>query len=752
MTRKALFVAGFMMIGIVLGRNIKEIEVLVFFLLLILGVFCTAYYFLPQYFKKEKLLFILGFLFLTLQLFRTYYIFNILEPQKNLDGKHVYIVGNICSFPEISDKKTSFYLKTKLNSKAVAIRVTTESKKSIFYGDTVKVSGKLKIPKEKTNRFGFDYREYLKGKGAIYTLYSKDVEVIAQGKNVLSLLNRFSTMLNNLIDRFFKSDISSLLKGLILGNKSTIPDDVYKDFQRSGLAHLLAVSGGNVGVLCAFVEILFRRILKVYGKGVNFLIIGVIIVFAVVTGMSASVVRASIMAAIFYAGRIIYRNPDTLNSLAVSSVLMLLVNPLFLFDIGFQLSFLSVLSIILFYKGIYEYFAKLKIPRGVSSLIAVSISAQILILPLMAYYFSEVSVISFLTNIVAVPVAGAVVPAGLIYCLFLVFNANVLPIKWFLEICVKMLMYLSKLSIVGFSHVKFILWDEKLIFCYYLVVAYLIFKSFMSRQLKYVIYLSIGGLLVAFIFQMLLNYNRLIINVIDVGQGDSTLITYKGFSMLIDTGPEYEDFSSLKRVVLPYILKRGVAKLDILVLTHKHSDHIGDFDYLLDEMKVDRIVTSKEVYLENAQKLKEQKVVLVDSLKVYRYKDLKAYFIPPIEEDDNNSVVVKLIFGNFSMLFTGDASYESEKEYIKKYNLHAIILKVGHHGSSTATSEEFLENVKPKVAVISVGKDNIFGHPSNEVLQRLKERNIKVYRTDLNGTIDIVVDKNKVMINPYIVR
>ncbi|ACM61009.1 competence protein ComEC [Caldicellulosiruptor bescii] len=752
MTRKALFVASFMMIGIVLGRNIKKIEVLVFCLLLILGALCATYYFLPQYFKKEKFMFILCFLFLTLQLFRTYYIFNILEPQKNLDGKHVYIVGNICSFPEISDKKTSFYLKTKLNSKAVVIRVTTESKKSIFYGDTVKVSGKLKIPKGKTSKFGFDYREYLKGKGAIYTLYSKDIEVIYQGKNVLNLLNRFSTQLNNLIDSSFENDISSLLKGLILGNKSTIPDDVYKDFQRSGLAHLLAVSGGNVGVLCAFVEILFRRILKIYGKGVNFLIIGVIVIFAIVTGMSASVVRASIMAIIFYAGRIIYRNPDTLNSLSVSSVLMLLVNPLFLFDIGFQLSFLSVLSIILFCKGIYEYFAKLKIPRGISSLIAVSISAQILILPLIAYYFSEISVISFLTNIVAVPVAGAVVPAGLLYCLLLVFNIDILPFKWFLEVCVNVLMYLSRLSYVGFSHVKVILWDEKLIFCYYLVVASLIFRKFINRQLKYVIYLSICGLLVAFILQTLINYNRLIINVIDVGQGDSSFITYKGFSMLIDTGPEYEDFSSLKRIVLPYILKRGVAKLDVLVLTHKHSDHMGDFEYLLYEMKVDTIVTSKEVYFENAQKFKGQKVVLVDSLKVYRYKDLKAYFIPPVEEDENSSVVVKLTLGNFSMLFTGDASYESEKEYVKKYNLQTKILKVGHHGSSTATSEEFLENVKPTFAVISVGKDNIFGHPSNEVLQRLKDRNIKVYRTDLNGTIDIIVDRNKMMVNPYIVR
>lgn len=147
----------------------------------------------------------------------------------------------------------------------------------------------------------------------------------------------FSSKLNHLINTSFKTEISSLLNGLILGNKSTIPDDVYKDFQRSGLAHLLAVSGGNVGVLCAFIEVLFRKVLKVYGRGVNLIIIGIIVIFAIITGLSPSVVRASIMAIIYYLGRIIYRNPDTLNSLAVAAVLMLVINPLYLLTLDFSL-------------------------------------------------------------------------------------------------------------------------------------------------------------------------------------------------------------------------------------------------------------------------------------------------------------------------------------------------------------------------------------------------------------------------------
>lgn len=161
------------------------------------------------------------------------------------------------------------------------------------------------------------------------------------------------------------------------------------------------------------------------------------------------------------------------------------------------------------------------------------------------------------------------------------------------------------------------------------------------------------------------------------------------------------------------------------------------------------IVTSREVYTENIEKLKGRYVVLIDKLKGFSYKDLKVFFFPPVEQDSNSSVVTKIVLGNFSMLFTGDASYESEKEYIKKFNLRATVLKVGHHGSNTATSEEFLESVAPKVAVISVGKNNIFGHPSEDVLQRLKKKKIKVFRTDLNGTIKIVKTKNEVLINPY---
>jgi len=749
MRRGALFLAVFTMAGIVLGRNVHNLSLLFLFLLVLVFLF----FILNFYFLKEKkidtILFLLAICFFVYSSFKTFYVFNLFESEVSLDNKEAIIIGKVCSFPEISKDKVVFYLKTKVNKRHVNIRITTNTEKKFYYGDIVKVYGKLKIPREKTSRYGFDYKEYLKGKGTLYTLYAKKLYIVSTSHNILTYLNMFSSKLNYLINSSFKTEISSLLNGLILGNKSTIPDDVYKDFQRSGLAHLLAVSGGNVGVLCAFVEILFRRVLKVYGRGVNFIIIGVIVVFAIITGLSASVVRASIMAIIYYLGRIIYRNPDTINSLGVAALLMLLKNPIYLFDIGFQLSFLSVLSIAIFYKMIYEYFIKFKVPKNISSLCAVSISAQILILPLLAYYFCELSLISFLTNLVAVPLAGVLVPIGLVYYLLLIFKIDIFVLKWIIEMIVKTLIWISQLSHIKFSHIKIVFWDEKLVIAYYMLILVLLYKKVIPKAIKLFMYSTILTLVLIFILHIFIEYNRLNINIIDVGQGDSSLITYKGFSMLIDTGPTTEDFSSLKRIVLPYILKSNVSKIDVLVLTHKHNDHIGDFDYLLSEMKVVTVVTSKDVYSENFKKLRGKNVVVVDSLKGFSYKDLKVFFFPPVEEDQNSSVVTKIISNRFSMLFTGDASYESEKEYIKKYNLHATVLKVGHHGSDTATSEEFLESVAPKVAVISVGKNNMFGHPSDDVLQRLEKKNIKIFRTDLNGTIKIIKTKNEVLVYPY---
>lgn len=751
MRRKALFLAFFLAGGIIFGRNLSSVSLFFVFLCTLACGFLTLNLHLLKNKKIDMVFFFLSIAFFVYGSFRTFYIFNLFEPEVSMDNKEVVITGRVVSFPDVNKDKIVFYLKTKVNKRDVNIRITTtNTEKKFYYGDIVKVYGKIKIPRGKTNEYGFDYKEYLKAKGTLYTLYAKSLYIVSKSHSILTYLNMFSSKLSSLISNSFKPEISSLLCGLILGNKSTIPEDIYKDFQRSGLAHLLAVSGGNVGVLCAFVEILFRKVLKVYGRGVNLIIIGVIIIFAVITGLSASVVRASIMAIIYYIGRIIYRNPDTLNSLAVAALLMLLVNPLYLFDIGFQLSFLSVLSIVIFYRRIYEYFIKVKIPVGISSLCSVSISAQILILPLLAYYFCEVSLVSFLTNLIATPLAGALVPVGLVYYILLLFGIHFTALKWALLAIVKALIWISQLSHMRFSYIKIAFWDEKLIIVYYILVLILLYKKIIPKSLKLLMYSTMSALVLIFILQAVINYNRLNISVIDVGQGDSSLITYKGFSMLIDTGPSNEDFSSLKRIVLPYILKNNISKLDVLVLTHKHNDHIGDFDYLLREIKVSTIVTSKDVWIENLGKLKGRNVVLINKLTGFSYKELKVFFFPPIEQDSNSSVVTKIVLGNFGMLFTGDASYESEREYIKRYNVKATILKVGHHGSSTATSDEFLENIDPKVAVISVGKNNMFGHPSEDVLQRLKKKKIKVFRTDLSGTIKIIKTKNQLLISPYV--
>lgn len=750
MSRIAVCFALVLILGTIGGRLISDFALLLTLgaLIVIIGAF--AYSKVSEKTEVRVLFFLICCLLFIYGALRTYYCFNIFNPDKNLDNKNIILRAFVSSFPENADNKVSFIVRSKINDRWYKVRVTCNKDIKIFYGDMVKISGKLKVPQGKTNRFGFDYKEYLKSKGVLYTIFAKELYIIYPAKGFLNMLNRFSYRLDYLISTSFDKELSSLIKGLILGNKSTIAEDIYKDFQRSGLAHLLAVSGGNVGVLCAFVEVLHRRILRFYNRGTNLLIILVIIIFAIITGLSSSVLRASIMAIIYYLGKVVYRNPDTLNSLGISALFMLIINPLYLFDIGFQLSFLSVLSILIFYKPIFNYLYEIKIPKNISSLVAVSIAAQILILPFLAYYFCEVSIISFLTNIIAVPLAGVLVPLGFAYYMPLLINFNIIPLKECIEVIVRVLIYISKFSHFKFSYVKIIFWDEKLMVAYYILILVIFYRKLIPRWAKKVSYLVVSILIVSFLIQLSVNYNRPYISIIDVGQGDSALLKYKGFSMLIDTGPVSDDFSALKRIVLPYLLKNNVSELDFLVLTHKHNDHIGDFDYLLNEIKVKYIITSNDVYKENFEKLKGKRVLIVDSLRGFSYKDLKVYFLPPIEEDENSSVVTKIVFGNFNMIFMGDASIESEDEYIKRFKLKSEILRVGHHGSSTATSEEFLDSVSPKVAIISVGKNNMFGHPSQEVIDRLRSRGIKIFRTDLNGTIDIFKIHDRFIIHPYL--
>ena len=274
-------------------------------------------------------------------------------------------------------------------------------------------------------------------------------------------------------------------------------------------------------------------------------------------------------------------------------------------------------------------------------------------------------------------------------------------------------------------------------------------------------------LILASIILTIINFipKNLKIHFIDVGQGDSTLIiTPHNKTILIDGGgSSNSDYDVGKNTLLPYILDRGIKKIDIIIISHFDDDHVGGLFYILKEIKVEKVIIGKQFEnCENYEKfmeiVKEKNIKVIEVKSGNRIKIEKNLYIDilwPTDKEitenvlNNNALVFKLNYKDFSILFTGDIEEVAEKKILKLYSksekiLKADILKVAHHGSKTSSTEEFLDLVKPKIALIGVGKNNKFGHPNEEILERLEDLNCKIFRTDLNGEISIVIKFNGV--------
>jgi competence protein ComEC len=248
------------------------------------------------------------------------------------------------------------------------------------------------------------------------------------------------------------------------------------------------------------------------------------------------------------------------------------------------------------------------------------------------------------------------------------------------------------------------------------------------------------------------NYSGLKVSYIDVGQGDSELIQVNGKNLLIDSGPNDSESN-----IMTYLKKENITKLDYVIATHPHEDHIGNMAQIIKKYEIDSFIAPKKVVntktFENmieALKEKDMKITVPhprDTLDLG--ENVKAEILAPnsssYPDTNNYSVVLKITYANTSFLFTGDAEKTSEAEMLNNnYDLSSDVLKVGHHGSSTSTTEDFLNNVNPKIAVISCGKDNKYGHPNRKTLNNLKKKNIQVYRTDIDGTIVLLSDGDKI--------
>ena len=685
------------------------------------------------------------------------------------------------------------------------------------FGDVVEITGVYEEPNIARNYKGFDYKQYLKSKNIYGTIDCVQYEIIANNKiNIISnIINYVQNNIKENMSNILDEEQGALCIGILIGDRENISDITEDNFKKSNLTHMLAVSGSHITYIIVALTTLLSKTNRKFSLIITIIFL---LFFTVLTGFTASVLRASIMGILTLLASILHRKSDTINNLGISSIIILLYNPYLLVDAGFLLSYAGTIGIIFFSKKISNgisiivnkinpnllnieqnnnskiLFVKSiieKIILYVISSLSVTISANIVIIPIMAYMFSTISFTFWISNILAGPIMEVVTIFGFItYLISIVFPMLAEFLAIALNLFLTILLKIAEISsiIPGASiYIK----TPSLIMCvmYYLVIFILfnlkpirqfirkkaIFRFLIIKAKKHKLKILVTIITVIILLNSIIYVTdkNLKIYFVDVGQGDCTLIqTHEKKNILIDGGGgEFGSFDVGESILLPYLLNRGINKIDYMMISHFDSDHIGGLFYIMENLKVDNIIISRqgknsENFKKFIQIMSEKQINLIivkrgDYVKI----DGTSYFeiLFPEEKQisdnvlNNNSIVAKFVSSNVTMLFTGDIEEIAEKRLCELYRntnkLQADIIKVAHHGSKTSSTLSFLKLVNPQIALIGVGADNNFGHPNEGVLERIKKLGTQIYRTDQTGEVSIVIDKKgNVKISNFIIK
>lgn len=622
----------------------------------------------------------------------------------------------------------------------------------IVFGDIVKIKGKYVKPQGQRNYKGFDYSSYLKSKKIFGSIRADKAEKVGVNNSIyfkyLGQVYKLKSTIIVRIENNIDNTNSQVLNAVLVGDKTSLEKEIKDSFRISNLSHMLAISGAHFGFLIMFCTFVIKRLkFKRFGQAIT---ITLIIFFMTLTGMTPSVVRAGIMAIISILSSILKRKTDIYTSLAVALFIQIINNPYVIFDVGLQLSFGGVVGISLFTKPIEEKLNRIK-ELKINSSLAVTLGANIIIMPIMMYQFSTISLSFVISNLIAGSLLGAIMILGFVSVilnikpLYFVLNLLVSLFSKIADICSKLplsLIYVKTPSLIQIFLIYFI------IFLFYLILIERL-NLFSIKQL------FISLLIIIFILNYRIPNNNLIIHFIDVGQGDSCLILHKGYVIMIDGGGSTDSKYDIgENTLLPYLLDRKITKIDYLIVSHFDSDHAQGFIYVLKHLKIKNAILPVQAINSNLYQnfisicqAKKINVIYLRRGDLFNIGYLKFETLHPsnkfISENamNNNSLVLRLDFFNTSILFTGDIEAIAEQELVHKCKskLDVDILKVGHHGSNTSTSESFLEAVSPKIALIGVGLDNKFGHPGEEVIKRLEERKVSIFRTDKESEITMEI-------------
>ena len=726
-------------------------------------------------------------------------------------------------------------------------------------GDQISFRGNIRSFRNFKNPGGFDYRRHMAFKRIWGSSSTQSQRIVLLNRDSSATFQKFMDKCRHSISMLIKmtadGEHRGVLKALITGERTQIPPLLREAFNRAGVGHLLAISGLHIGIVASAAFLLFSWLLSRFRillwkawtrKGAALLSFFPILAYAVLAGMSPSTQRALIMVGIFLMAFFIERDQDLLNTLAIAAMVILIVDPPSLFSISFQLSFVSVLSIIyglsqVRVRGILgNNLAKTNWRRKALNKITifffVSVFATLGTLPLVMFYFNQISLVGILANLIVVPIIGFVaVPLGLLA----VFIAplSTVTATWAINasavVLTQGIQVVKFFSDLPFAALKTITPSLVEIICYYLCAWALLnlkskpsvfpgmnqaaygsdirnpgqreknqsdlhvsgsiktglkIRGILNRWRPGVLSKSDFAKLIAGVVILVLCldatfwlYQRFWrddfrVTVIDVGQGSAVLMELPGGYCILADGGGFTDntvFDVGARVIAPFLWRKKIKSVDTLILSHPNSDHLNGLIYIARHFNVKNIWTNNEArktagYRQFMDVIAEKKITLSSFQQMPRAYDIEGVKIkilyPPKDflekrkkdewrTSNNNSLVIKAIFGTKSFLIPGDLLARAEKELVAVAGeaLKSTVLLAPHHGSISSSTEQFFEKVKPKIVVISAGWKNPFNLPHPNVLARYRGRGCRIFRTDILGAIKFTTDGNSLEITPFMV-
>lgn len=648
------------------------------------------------------------------------------------------------------------------------------------YGDVLSLRGKIVIPEKLGNPYEFDYKKYLNSKNIISQISTYDVELVNVKKSniFLKIIYSFKDRVSDRIDSIMPDRESNLFKSMLYGDDKFLDEDIKEDFEKSGLSHLLAVSGSNLAMIMMIILYISKKMNK------NISVIFVVIIGYILCAFCSfemSILRASIFLVISTSFKNKEKSLNTYLKIFLSFLCIVIYNPYSVFNIGMIMSYLAVISMVMFQSKILSFLdIRLKTILGIKYVkpkkfkkviynivytiilsLSFTLSVQILLFPIQIYFFNSFTLISFLSNLVISYIDNifAIIGYTTILLSFIPYISNILLNTTY--ILLRVIIYISKFcASLDILNISLATPNILSLIIYYICILLLNNKKYVilyvKKSLRKIVYLCIKicyllSIIYIFTSYIYLNYFNNYVIFFNVEQGNMALIHYNNLNVIFDIGSTKENLAS--NIIINYLKKKNITKIDAVVLSHFHTDHInGINEKLLDEVKIEKVIYArpKEKQEEydtlmsciNKNNISKLEVTKGDNIQI---GNMNIYFVSPdvnkkIEADDianANSLVSFVTVKNKKILFMGDATKETE-EYILNKNINDLnsidFYQVGHHGSKTSSKDEFISKLNINTAIISA-KKKVYNHPSEETLNTLFNHNISVKITEKDGAV-----------------